>query len=245
MSIIIATIFVVTIILSSMFGAALTWKLILEQLFYNVYYAVPLTLVNSWYTDFIGKRFPWYERPKERVAWGITGSIVVTLVTTFIATFFLRIIIFGENLNELYSSNNQSFYFSALTITIIVTTALHAIGFFKEVQNERKLNAQLQKEKLEMELNALRAHVDPHFLFNSFNVLSGLIDENKDKAQDFLAGLSKIYRYVLERRHEETSTVEEEMQFAYRYLELQRMRFEDGILFKTQITDQAHHKKIP
>lgn len=245
MAIIVTIIFALTIALNVFFGVNLSWRLVREQLFYNIYYGVPLTLANGYFFDFIGHRIPWYEKPRQRVFWGIIGSIVVTLGTVFLANFILWVLIYDNDMSILYSTENRSFYFSALIITLIITTALHAMGFFKEVQKERKLNAQLKQEKLEMELNALRAHVDPHFLFNSFNVLSGLIDEDPEKAQAFLAGLSKIYRYILEQRHEETSELQEEMNFAQRYLELQRMRFEDSIIFETEINEVAQQKKIP
>lgn len=96
-----------------------------------------------------------------------------------------------------------------------------------------------------MELNALRAHVDPHFLFNSFNVLSGLIDEDPEKAQSFLAGLSKIYRYILEQRNADTATLQEELAFAEKYLALQQMRFEGGIELSLEIEEALQVKKMP
>jgi two-component system LytT family sensor kinase len=109
----------------------------------------------------------------------------------------------------------------------------------------KSYECQVAPGKLATELSALRAHVDPHFLFNSFNVLSGLIDEDKEKAQDFLAGLSRIYRYILEQRNEDTSTVRDELKFAEQYLNLQKMRFEDSINLDTQISPALLHKKIP
>ena len=83
-----------------------------------------------------------------------------------------------------------------------------------------------------------------NFLFNSFNVLSGLIDENPEKAQKFLAGLSKIYRYVLEQRNEETSTVGEELEFAQKYLDLHQMRFENSLAVNTEIDEKTKERDL-
>ncbi|MBE9489678.1 MAG: histidine kinase, partial [Bacteroidetes bacterium] len=79
--------------------------------------------------------------------------------------------------------------------------------------------------------DALKNQLDPHFLFNSLNVLSSLIDEHPENAQKFTTGLSKVYRYVLEQKSKELVTVDEELQFAKTYMSLLKMRFEDSIIF--------------
>src|SRR5690606_17315042 len=70
-----------------------------------------------------------------------------------------------------------------------------------------------------------------HFLFNSLNVLTSLIEENPQKAQKFTTSLSKVYRYVLEQKNKELVSVDEELQFAKTYMSLIKMRFEDSIVF--------------
>jgi len=148
-------------------------------------------------------------------------------------------------MDVVYTRENSLFYYIALLITVFVTVVMHAIGFYKEVQKQKEISHRLEKEKLSSELNALKTHIDPHFLFNSFNVLSGLIDENPSKAQDFLSGLSRIYRYVLEQRNEDTCKLEEEIAFAKRYLDLQKTRFEEGIQIRSDISANHLEKEIP
>jgi hypothetical protein len=80
--------------------------------------------------------------------------------------------------------------------------------------------------------DALKNQLDPHFLFNSLNVLSSLIDENPDSAQKFTTALSKVYRYVLEQKNKDLVTVDEELEFAKVYMSLLKMRFEDSIIFE-------------
>ncbi|MDX1427841.1 MAG: 2TM domain-containing protein, partial [Salegentibacter mishustinae] len=80
--------------------------------------------------------------------------------------------------------------------------------------------------------DALKNQLDPHFLFNSLNVLASLIDENPDQAQRFTTGLSKIYRYVLEQKNKELVSLEEELKFASTYMKLLKMRFENSIEFE-------------
>ena len=81
------------------------------------------------------------------------------------------------------------------------------------------------------QFDALKNQLDPHFLFNSLNVLTSLIDESPDNAQKFTTSLSKVYRYVLEQKNKELVTIEDELKFARTYMSLLKMRFEDSIIF--------------
>lgn len=76
---------------------------------------------------------------------------------------------------------------------------------------------------------SLKNQIDPHFLFNSLNVLSSLIEENPKNAQRFTTSLSKIYRYVLEQKDKELVFVCEELAFAKTYMDLLKMRFENSL----------------
>lgn len=236
---------IATLILHFFLYGTLRWDNYKGNLFYNVYYGIPLSFLNGWFYDYLNRIFPWERHPTNRAVIGIVGSIIVTMLTLIALNFILWTLIEGNEVSVLWLKKNRAFYIIALIITVIITAILHAIGFFKEAQREKVMNVRLRQEKLATELGALRAHVDPHFLFNSFNVLSGLIDEDKEKAQDFLAGLSSIYRYILEQRNENTSTVKDELRFAEQYLNLQKMRFEDSIKLTTQISPALLNKKIP
>lgn len=235
----------VTIVIQYVLLDELTWSIVGVQAKYNLYYGLPLTLVNGWFFDYLNRKIPWDERPKQRAFAGVVGSIAVTMLTLFILNFILMVFFDAGAGRSLWDRDNRRFYIIALIITGIVSMTMHAITFFQEGQNEKRISAKLRQEKLAMELSALRAHIDPHFLFNSFNVLSGLIDEDREKAQNFLSELSKIYRYILEQRHEDTSTVADELKFAERYLSLQRMRFEDSINFQSTISAGSMNKRIP
>jgi len=215
------------------------------SILYNFYYGISLSLVNGYFFDYLSKIVPWDTHPRKRAYLGIFGSIAVTMGTLILLNLILWVYIRGYDYSVLWNISNRGFYITALVITIIVSTTIHAISFFKEIQREKQISQKLRQDKLASELSALRSHVDPHFLFNSFNVLSGLIDEDSEKAQDFLAGLSKIYRYILEQRNDATSSVEDELDFAKKYLDLQQMRFENSINVETNISSGVMDRKIP
>src|SRR5690606_13333388 len=97
---------------------------------------------------------------------------------------------------------------------------------------ENKLKAQKQKVvKISTEHESLKSQIGPHFLFNSLNVLNGLIEENQFKAQEFVSELSSVYRYVLEQKDKSLVSLREEIDFSKTYMNLIQKRFEGGLIF--------------
>lgn len=105
---------------------------------------------------------------------------------------------------------------------------------------EQKLIAKSANAQFE----SLKNQLDPHFLFNSLNVLTALIDENPEQAQKFTTSMSKIYRYVLEQKDKEMVKVEDEIEFAKIYCNLLKTRFEDSVNFDFQIDDDDLQKFV-
>ncbi len=221
------------------------WEAIKNQITYNFYYGIPLSFVNGYFFDTLTKFIPWENKPKRRVWIGIVGSICLTMITVFTLNYILWVLIWGDEFQALFTERNRIFYLIAFIITLIISTIIHAVEFFKWAMREKLQNEKLRKEKLQMELNALKSQLDPHFLFNSFNVLSGMIDENPTKAQDMLVELSDIYRHVLDNRNENTNTIEEEVEFAKKYMSFQQARFENSIDLEIEIADEVLSKSIP
>src|SRR5690606_34311196 len=105
---------------------------------------------------------------------------------------------------------------------------------------EQKIIAGTASAKFE----SLKNQIDPHFLFNSLNVLTSLIEENPEQAQKFTTSLSKIYRYVLEQKDKELVSLEEELAFAVTYMKLLKMRFENSIFFEAPDTLSSPEAKV-
>src|SRR5690606_32949107 len=100
-------------------------------------------------------------------------------------------------------------------------------------QENRVIEQKIIAGTASAKFDALKNQLDPHFLFNSLNVLTSLIEENPEAATRFTTSLSKVYRYVLEQKSKELVTLEEELKFAELYMSLLAVRFEDSIVFTT------------
>ncbi len=93
----------------------------------------------------------------------------------------------------------------------------------------------VQKENLQSQFEVLKQQVNPHFLFNSLNVLTSLIKVDPDLAESFTERLSKVYRYVLENKEKDLVSLSTELEFLNAYLFLLEIRFMKKLLIDIKI----------
>lgn len=96
----------------------------------------------------------------------------------------------------------------------------------------------VQRERDRFKLKALENQINPHFVFNNFSILSGLIDEDPQKAQKFLMNLSKVYRYNLSNVEKTIVPIAEELKFLEQYVEIMKSRF--GETFRLEIAKEVY-----
>jgi hypothetical protein len=145
---------------------------------------------------------------------------------------FEDVIIEKKSLSDFLATEKPSNYIVAMVITLIITLGIHAFYFYKAYQENKVKEQKVIAGTASAQFESLKNQIDPHFLFNSLNVLSSLIEENPESAQKFTTSLSKIYRYVLEQKDKELVSVQEELNFAKTYMNLLKMRFENSITFE-------------
>ena len=134
----------------------------------------------------------------------------------------------------------------AMTNNIPILLAFELIYYFQSEQKAIADSEKAKREALMFEHETLRAQINPHFLFNSLNVLSSLIYMNPDNANKFTKALSKTYRYVLSLNRRPTVSVEEDLDALESYIFLMKMRFENSFTFTVnKISDSGQHTIIP
>lgn len=111
------------------------------------------------------------------------------------------------------------------------------------IENARQLFG-LQEENISSQFETLKSQVNPHFLFNSLNVLSSLIFIDQEKAAKFVRQLSKVYRYVLDHRDLDTITLSEELPFIESYIYLLKTRFDQNLSVEVNIPMRVREKKV-
>ncbi|GAB4229535.1 MAG: hypothetical protein Tsb0034_01140 [Ekhidna sp.] len=125
---------------------------------------------------------------------------------------------------------------------------LHCINAIYQYNSElgkSKLEAErLKKESTEAKLDALRKQISPHFLFNSLNILSSVIEKDGSLAIEYVKKLSTVYRYLLKNEQQPLVSLKEELDFLEAYIFLLRIRFQEGLHVSIDIKD-AEHQQIP
>ncbi|MEO0570620.1 MAG: 2TM domain-containing protein [Bacteroidota bacterium] len=201
-----------------------------------------LTAVNSYYYDGIDIRYSWEKTPQKRLWIGAIGAFVLTLITFGLLRFLIYYYFTGSSFSEFVAQETADSYVIALIITLIASLFTHAFYFYRALQKREVKEQKIIARTASASFDALKNQLDPHFLFNSLNVLTSLIEEDPHQAQKFTTSLSKVYRYVLEQKNKDLVSVDEELDFARTYVRLLKMRFEDSIVF--DIPDKASHPEL-
>ena len=199
---------------------------------YTMLYGLTLYLANAYLFIYLDGVFKLERFTKSRIIIGFLGSFVISVFAIFLLRIVEDVLIEGERFEVFIQNETLANYVVTIIITFFVTLAFHAFFFYKAFQ-ENKVNQQkIIAGTASAQFESLKNQIDPHFLFNSLNVLSSLIEENPIAAQKFTTSLSKVYRYVLEQKDKELVSVTEELAFAKTYMNLLLMRFENSITFE-------------
>lgn len=197
------------------------------------FYCFIITAIMVLYFDFIIKKLSWQRQGLTKLILGILGSVILALITMFISTLVLNVGITKSKTFEVFiNSQRLDDYIISAIFTLMISLFFLVIDFYKALQ-EKKVNEQkIIAGTANAKFAALKNQLDPHFLFNSLNVLTSLIEEDPNAAQKFTTSLSKVYRYVLEQKNKDVIAVQEELEFAKIYMSLLQMRFEDSVFLE-------------
>lgn len=136
-----------------------------------------------------------------------------------------------------------------LLISVAIVALLYVFYRFR-IDKEREIlqlqtKAQtLEKEKTQVQYENLKQHLNPHFLFNSLTSLSSLIRLDQKLAGEFLDGMSRIYRYILQSKDSELVSLKDEIRFVQTFIVLQKTRFNEGLQVQLNIDEAYYHQKI-
>ncbi|MBT1711840.1 histidine kinase [Fulvivirgaceae bacterium PWU5] len=192
---------------------------------------------------FLNKYLPYSKNIFYRIIAGTTGITLITLMLLWIFNYIIYDV-FNISREGMPSLLIKFAFGMAANIPILLVFEL--IYYFRSEQKAIADSEKAKREVLLFQHETLRAQLNPHFLFNSLNVLSSLIYINSDNANKFTKALSKTYRYVLSLTRQPVVSVAEELDALDSYIFLMRMRFENSFTFTVnKISDSERNKIIP
>lgn len=218
---------------------------------YLVSFVGILILVNQYWKEKYWRRLAQSLDGKENSVHKVTAIVTaVNFGLIWLLSFGLKVfdvhLIGDRNFDYFIDSSGFSSIFStAFFFSILVY--IYYYTYFTSLDKKMSIDEQkVITGSVSAQFESLKNQLDPHFLFNSLNVLNALIEENPEKAQEFTNGLSKTYRYILDQKNKELVPLEEELDFAKTYIELLQMRFEESLTYEIDpSTVQIDAKVVP
>ena len=131
------------------------------------------------------------------------------------------------------------FYYSVFILVFYV------VVYYQDIQNKVKQEEKLKTLIKEVELNALKNQINPHFLFNSLNSVSSLTITSPEKAQEMIIKLAEYLRYSLSNEQQQITTLKTELDNIKLYLEIEKIRFGDRLDFQFNCDEKSLQAKIP
>jgi hypothetical protein len=127
--------------------------------------------------------------------------------------------------------------FVCISVDIIIFSFFYSSYLVHYWGESIKNEEELKRENLIARYEALKNQVNPHFLFNTLNTLTGVVEQDPRKASEFIRKLSDIYRYVLEQKDKELIPLKQELKFVDDYVYLSKIRYGNGLIVEKEISD--------
>lgn len=128
---------------------------------------------------------------------------------------------------------------------IIIFFGIEVVYYFRRLSRMREEMEEARRQALQYRYDALKAQINPHFLFNSLNLLNSLISIDTQRSKKFIHELSRMYRYIMSQHNRETVSVAEEFDFLASYVSILEMRYNNKFSVVLHGTPEARRRIIP
>ena len=182
------------------------------------------------FTDFIKRKTEKRTIQTSPSIWTYLKFFGISFIGYLVVTnlFGIMISVIFDTVSRNYGTSYQITYrvFSQILDFIIFGGFSLAYLYSKEnIAYKKRINA-YEISNSKSKIQQLKAQLNPHFLFNNLNILDQLIEEDQEKASDFLSQFSELYRYVIKNANKELTTLQEELTFAQNYFELMEKKYQ-------------------
>ncbi|MCE1189917.1 MAG: histidine kinase [Ignavibacteria bacterium] len=194
----------------------------------------------------------WEVRPFLRLVVQMVGTSLIAFLVLAVVMFIDAHISYYWNSKAIDAMNYDSILleyhriFLFFKIIVLIYHGAYFSGFFYSrwaaslVEVER-----MKRENIHAQLHTLQNQVNPHFLFNSLNTLTSVIEEDQKQAVEFVQRLANFYRYILQRETEHVVVLSEELNFVKSYIYLQKQRFGEHLQVNIVVSEEDNKKYLP
>ena len=210
-----------------------------------------IAFASLWYSDAERLQFR-YKLEGNNSYWNITRDRKVNFPNLQPGNYVFKV---AASLNNNFATAKESSYMFTIQkpfwkeywfmAAMSLTIAFGIYFYIKGREKNLKRLEDLKKEKIRFQFETLRNQVNPHFLFNSFNTLISVIEEDKEIAVEYVEKLSEFFRNIVTYKDKDVITLQEELKTASTYFYLQQKRYGKNLSLTIDVDDNAKQKKIP
>jgi len=166
----------------------------------------------------------------------LVGNIVA-LLAAFSVVFLAGNIMYGYSWEQ-----NSNPYKLNIIYASLINLFFHLINailfFFREYKRQSEEAEELRRSSAQAQIQLVKSQINPHFLFNNLNVLSGMVIKDNPEANHFIEEFSKVYRYILNNQEKELVELRSELEFIQPYIFLLKKRFNEGLVVDIKVPDK-------
>ncbi len=184
----------------------------------------------------LNQKIPWRQKTSLRMVTGIVSTLLI------LSLCYLVILpgIFG-----MLASAKYKIGILILVSAIVFNVIYFAVYSVYQFSRMQILYVENQRQQMELQLQALRSQLSPHFLFNCLNTISALIYRDLGRSEKFIRQLAKTYQYTINTKERLTIPLSRELEFVKAYQFLLSVRFEDQVDIKIEIDEKTSEYLVP
>ena len=189
---------------------------------------------SLFFDRYLNQKLPWFDFPKKRMVIQFVFIILWALISIalpFTVWYFIN----GQSL--VYPRAPVIIFVGSVVFLLVFIGVSMTINFFQQWQNSLLKAEHYKQEKLKADYRVLQNQVNPHFLFNSLNVLISEIKHNPNAAEEFTRKLSKVYRYFLQSKNYDLIALKKELEFIDSFIYLHKVRMGDALVYSVNVSE--------
>ncbi len=203
----------------------------------------PIYFLHALPTIYLRDKFPDIRQTWLRMSLALIIHMLLSTVTVYGFFYGFDWVHFPEY--TFSASRLRTTLMIGLAGNVLANVVHEGVYTFERWANTLNETERLKKTNLQSQLEGLKQQVNPHFLFNSLNSLSSLIDEDPQRAEAFIDELSSVYRYLLQSNMDELTTLATELQFIRSYFHLQQTRYGNGLTLRINVDENYLDDQLP
>jgi len=197
----------------------------------------------------LNKWLPWRDHISSRLLLGFLSNIFMSLTVMAVGAYLFFGLYFDQFDLEMLMTEHQVPMIKLLIITVIASLVYTIIYFALFSYNQYAVvhvdAAKNQRVQLQLQFEALKSQLSPHYLFNCLNTISSLVYKDTMLAEDFIRRLAQTYQYILANNERRFVLLEDEIEFVKSYNYLLQVRFQNNLHLEINLPTNILHSKIP